>query len=49
MRPKKAVTIADPARPDRLEPEIDHYTMKDNAVFLLDLTPLNTSGKPNSI
>ncbi|CAK1554738.1 unnamed protein product [Leptosia nina] len=46
-KPKKTVTIADPSRHERSEAEIDHYTMKDNAIFLLDLTPLNTSEAPS--
>ncbi|XP_047524361.1 E3 ubiquitin-protein ligase MYCBP2 isoform X3 [Pieris napi] len=46
VKPKKTVMISDtPLRP---EPEIDHNIMKDNAIFLLDLTPLNTSEAPNA-
>ncbi|XP_038216347.1 E3 ubiquitin-protein ligase highwire [Zerene cesonia] len=47
VRPKKSVTITEVSRPEKAEPEIDHYTMKDNAIFLLDLTPLNNSEAAN--
>lgn len=41
---QKTKTIENYERPERVEPDVDHHTMKDNAVFLLDLAPLTDSG-----
>lgn len=46
IRQTRAKCIAEMTQYERAEQALtmDHYTMKDNAVFLLDLAPLTNSG-----